>query len=70
MPNRKPTILATGWGATTMQLSHDRKSILVRTPKNPVFGLVDAQCLADGILRLIREASSRGAKNTGRTARM
>jgi hypothetical protein len=43
MPKRQPTILATGWGATTMQLAHDRKSILLRAPKNPVFGLTDAE---------------------------
>ena len=58
MPKLKPLIIATGWGATTMQLSHDRKSILLRTPKNPVFSLVDAQLLAEGMLRLIGEAKT------------
>ena len=57
MPTHKPTILATGWGATTMQLAHDRKSILLRAPKNPIFNLVDAQLLAEGMLRLIEEAN-------------
>ena len=56
-PRREPrTVLATGWGATTMQLARDRKSILVRAPKNPVFSLADAQCLADGLVQLIAEA--------------
>ena len=67
MPNRKPTILATGWGATTMQLARDRKSVLLRTPKNPVFNLADAQCLADGLLQLIEEAGEKNVKQAPRT---
>ena len=63
MPKRKPrTIYATGWGATTLQLAHDRKSILLRTPANPVLNLVDAQLLADG-LRLIEEAKNPPTRN-------
>ena len=48
MPKRKPrTIYATGWGATTLQLAHDR----------------DAQLLADGLLRLIEEAKNPPTRN-------
>ena len=64
MPKRKPrTIYATGWGATTLQLAHDRKSILLLTPKNPVLNLADAQLLADGLLRLIEEAKNPPTRN-------
>ena len=57
MPKRQ-TIIATGWGATTSQLARDRKSILLRTPANPVLNLADAQILAEGMLRLIEEAKN------------